>query len=341
MPTALPKLQDWKSSILSLRMRRGRKVVMDIKTVGVVGLGLLGRGIAACLLGHGFRVVGHARRRTVHDEAREYIARAIRDLVERAGFSAELLAQWPNRYVPVDALESLAGCDFVIESVAEDLAVKRDVFERLEAVVGPQVPIASNTSSLPITRLQRDRKHPERFVGMHWAEPAHVTRFMELIRGEQTSDETLAAAADLAKASGKQPCLVQQDVPGFIVNRIAYAMYREALNLLEMGVADAETIDRSCRNALGLWATLCGPFRLIDLSGGPALYGKAMQGVLPNLSRATELPQTLQELMDSGARGIANGRGFYEYTEEEARQWEERYLQHSWAVRELMNQYDG
>jgi 3-hydroxybutyryl-CoA dehydrogenase len=314
---------------------------MDIETVGVVGLGLLGRGIAACLLGHGFRVIAFARRQATHDEAREYIARAILDLVERAGFPAELSTRWPDRYVPADELESMTGCDFVIESVVEDLAVKLDVFARLEAVVGQHVPIASNTSSLPITQLQRDRKHPERFLGMHWAEPAHATRFMELIRGEQTSDEAFAAAAELAKASGKEPCLVQQDVPGFIINRIGYAMYREALNLVEMGVADVETIDRSFRNALGLWAALCGPFRWIDLSGGPALYGKAMQGVLPSLSRATELPQTLQELMDSDARGIANGRGFYEYTEEEARQWEERYLQHAWAVRELMNRSDA
>lgn len=313
---------------------------MDIKTVGVVGLGLLGRGIAACLLGHGFRVVAHARRQAVHDEAREYIARAIQDLVERAGFSVDLPAQWPARYVPVDSLESLAGCDFVIESVAEALAVKQDVFERLEAVLGPHVPIASNTSSLPITRLQRDRKHPERFLGMHWAQPAHVTRFMELIRGEQTSDEALAAAAGLARAGGKQPCLVQQDLPGFLFNRIAYAMYREALHLLELGVADIETIDRACRNALGLVATLSGPFRWIDLSGGPALYGKAMQRVLPSLSRATELPRTLQELMDRDAQGIANGRGFYEYTEEETRQWEQRSAEHAWDVRELMNRYD-
>jgi len=312
---------------------------MHIETVGIVGLGLLGRGIAACLLGHGFRVIAFTRRPSTFDEAHEFIARAIRDLVQRAGFPAELTDRWIDRYEPVDSLESMAGCDFVIESIVEDLDIKQQVFDRLEAVVGTHVPIASNTSSLPITRLQQDRKHPERFLGMHWAEPAHVTRFMELIRGRQTSDEAFTAAAELAKASGKEPCLVQKDVPAFIINRIGYAMYREALQILEMGVADVETIDRSCRNALGLWATMCGPFRWIDLTGGPALYGKAMQGVLPSLSQATVLPETLQQLMDSDARGIANGRGFYEYTEEEARQWDELYIQHAWTVRELMDRY--
>jgi len=312
---------------------------MRIQTVGVAGLGLLGRGIAACLLGHGFRVIAFTRRDATHAEAREYIARAIRDLVERAGFAPELSDRWPERYEAVTSIEPLAPADFVIESVVEDVEAKQEVFDRLEAALGSEVPIASNTSALPITHLQRGRRHPERFLGMHWAEPAHATRFMELIRGEQTSDATFAAAAALAKAIGKEPCLVQKDVPAFIVNRIGYAMYREALNVLEMGVADVETIDRSCRNALGLFATMCGPFRWMDLTGGPALYGKAMRGVLPGLSNAAELPETLERLVGEDARGTANGRGFYRYTEEEARQWEELFLRHAWTVRELLNGY--
>ncbi len=312
---------------------------MNIKTVGVAGLGLLGRGIAACLLGHGFRVIAFTRREATHDEAQKYIARAIDDLVERAGFAPELSHQWAERYEPVTSLDAMAGCEFVIESVIEDVEAKYEVFDQLEALVTADTPIASNTSALPISHLQQGRKHPERFLGMHWAEPAHVTRFLELIRGEQTSDAAFQTAAQLAKAIGKEPSLVEKDVPAFIVNRIGYAMYREALNVLEMGVADVETIDRSFRNALGLWATMCGPFRWMDLTGGPALYGKAIEGVLPSLSNATELPKTLQDLRDRDARGIANGRGFYEYTEEQARQWEELVLQHAWTVRELMNQY--
>ena len=133
--------------------------------------------------------------------------------------------------------------------------------------------------------------------------------------------------------------MVEKDVPAFIVNRIGYAMYREAVNVLEMGVADVETIDRSVRNALGLWATMCGPFRWMDLTGGPALYGKAIEGVLPSLSNATELPKTLQDLREADARGIANGHGFYEYTEEETQRWEALLRRHAWTVRELMNEY--
>jgi len=314
-------------------------LTVDIETIGVAGLGLLGRGIAACFLAHGFRVVAFTRRDVTHNEARAYIQRAINDFIERAGFAPELAQEWAERYEPTCSLEPMADSDFVIETIIEDIETKQGIFDQLESLVAPEVPIASNTSALPISQLQHGRKHPERFLGMHWAEPAHITRFMELIRGEHTSDAAFQTAVELAKAVGKEPCLVEKDVPGFIVNRIGYAMYREAVNILEMGVADVETIDRSVRNALGLWATICGPFRWMDISGGPGLYAKAMRGVFPSLSNATELPKTLQDFMDSGAGGAADGHGFYDYTEEEARQWEELYLKHSWKVRELVNEY--
>jgi 3-hydroxybutyryl-CoA dehydrogenase len=290
-------------------------------------------------LGHGFRVIAFTRQEATHAEARKYIGQAIDDLIERAGFPASLAQQWPERFVPVRSCEPLAEGEFLIESILEDVTAKHELFDRIESLVGPAVPIASNTSALPISRLQQGRRHPERFLGMHWAEPAHATRFMELVRGEQTSDAAFEAAVALAKAIGKEPSLVLKDVPAFIVNRLGYAMYREAMNLLETGVADVETIDRSCRNALGLWATMCGPFRWIDLSGGPALYAKAIAGVLPTLSNATQLAKTMQDLADSGARGIANRRGFYEYTEEEARRWEQLLREHAWTVRDLLNKY--
>ena len=312
---------------------------MSIETVGVAGLGLLGRGIAACFLGHGFRVVGFTRSESTHAEARRYLAQAIGELIERAGFSPGLAGEWTERYTPVESCDTMGECDLVIESVIEDAAVKREIFDQIESVVRPDVPIASNTSALPISLLQADRKHPARFLGMHWAEPAHVTRSMELIRGEQTADEPFMAVAEMAHRIGKEPSLIQQDVPGFVVNRISYAMYREALNILESGIADVETIDRSMRNGLGTWATMCGPFRWIDLSGGPALYAKTLEGVLPSLSTTTEVPDTLRKLRDEDARGTANGRGFYEYTDEEAARWEAIFLSHSWDVRKQMNEY--
>jgi 3-hydroxybutyryl-CoA dehydrogenase len=303
-----------------------------MQSVGVVGLGLLGRGIAACLLGHGLRVIGYAREATEHEEARRHIAEAIGELIDRAGFDPRLRREWPEHFVAATTYGVLADCDFVIESVSEDLAIKRSVYEQLEAVMGRSVPLASNTSALPITLLQECCQMPGRLLGMHWAEPAHATRFLELIAGEQTTSAALEAATELARQLGKEPCLVRRDVPGFVVNRLAYAMYREALHLLETQVADVETIDHAFRNACGLWAGLCGPFRWIDLTGGPALYARAMQGVLPTLNDDTELPRRLRELAEAEARGIANGRGFYSYTEAEGRHWAERLREHVWTA---------
>jgi 3-hydroxybutyryl-CoA dehydrogenase len=312
---------------------------MNTERIAVVGMGLLGRGITACFLGHGFQVVAVARNEQRHAEAFKQIEVMIGELVDLAGFDPALRQNWASRLTQATGFEALRDCSFVVESVIEDVAVKHDVLAKVEAQVDSQAVIASNSSAIPMSELQRPRQHPQRLIGMHWAEPAHATRFLEIIRGEHTSDSTMEKAVELARRLGKEPSLCQKEIPGFIVNRIGYAMYREALNLLESGVADVETIDRSVRNALGLWAALCGPFRWIDLTGGPELYMKAMQPVLPTLSKADELSGRMRELAESGARGILNGRGFFSYTPEEARHWEELYRRHAWRVAALHNEY--
>lgn len=307
--------------------------VSKTETVGLVGLGFLGRGIAACLVAHDLRVVAHARTAESQREAEAYIDRAMHELVEHARFPKHLPEVWRERIKFVDDYSEFRDVDFVIESVVEEVATKNEVFDDLERVVARDVPIASNTSSLAVTLLAERRQTPERFLGMHWAEPAYATRFLELIRGEQTSDAAFQRAVDLAYRVGKEPSLVQKDVPAFVVNRIGYAMLREALHLLEIGVADAETIDRSFRHAVGLWASFAGPLRWVDISGGPALYGKTMNNVLPTLSNATEITDGMRQMMENDDKGIVNGRGFYRYTEEDAKVWEGRFRRSIWQVR--------
>ena len=305
----------------------------SLKRVGVVGLGFLGRGIAACALGHGLEVVGISRDSKERAACLEFIDVAIDELIEHLDFDTSLRELWRSRFTATSEYSELSSCEFVIESVAEDLSIKQQVFDAIEAVIDPNIPIASNTSAIPITRLQEGRQNPGRFVGMHWAEPAHATRFLELIRGEHTTDTTFEAAERLGHLLGKDPCRVEKDVPGFIVNRLAYSVYREALSLIERGVADAETIDRAFQNAFGLWASFCGPLRWIDITGGPEFYERLMRGVLPDLSAASEPPAPIRELASQKLRGSAGGRGFYEYTEEESRRWEELYHEQVWAVR--------
>jgi 3-hydroxybutyryl-CoA dehydrogenase len=308
---------------------------MGQTTVGVAGLGFLGRGIAACLLVNDFRVVGFTPDREAFAGVRSYIQKAAEEVVAANAVPAEIADSWQERYTETDSLRDFATCDFVIESVLEDLSVKKSVFQVLEEVVAPDVPIASNTSALPISLLQAYRKHPERFLGMHWAEPAYATRFLELIRGEQTGDAAFDKAVALAERLGKEPSVVRKDIPGFIVNRLGYAMYREALNLLELGIADVESIDRAFSNACGLWATFCGPFRWIDITGGPTLYGNAMRGVLPTLSTSATVPKVLEKMMENGDRGVLNGRGFYQYGPDDAPYWEALLHERAWVVHDL------
>lgn len=309
----------------------------EISTVGVVGLGLLGRGIAACLLSRGFRVIAVVPSAEDHKLAWQQIESMLDELVEREGLEPCIRDSAASRMESCTDFESMRDVRFVIESVTEDFAIKQSVFDQLERFVSEATIIASNTSAIPISLLQQTRQRPERFLGMHWAVPAHSTRFLELIRGEATSDAALQIANGLAKKLGKDPAICLRDVPGFIVNRISYAMYREALHLVETGVADVETIDRSVRNSIGLWAASCGPFRWIDLTGGPALYASAMERVLPTLSSCTTVPTPIAGLASANATGTTNGTGFYDYSAEEARVWEMRQRRHTWQVTKWLN----
>jgi 3-hydroxybutyryl-CoA dehydrogenase len=303
--------------------------------VGVAGLGQLGRGIATCLLSYGYQVIGFTTGPDTFERARTYTQQALEELVARAAFPENILADWRSRFIEAPELSAFAPCRFVIESVVEDLAIKLRVFDAIEAVVATDIPIASNTSAIPITLLQGTRRHPTRFLGMHWNDPAYATRFLELIRGEATSDAAFAAAAELGRALGKDAALVEKDVPGFIANRLAYAMYREAIHLLESGIADVATIDRAFHNSIGFWGSFCGPLRWIDITGGPWLYAKGMERILPTLDNGADLPLTFREALEQEHHGIKNGRGFYPYAAGDATKWEKRLREHAWRILNL------
>lgn len=317
---------------------------MTICQVGVVGLGLLGRGITACLLASGLEVVVHDRDQAMQEEFLSYLQSVMQEIAEHRPASSAYCADWRRHFQWATRLEEFKECDLVIESVSEALVAKRELLAYLEGIVGAEVPLGSNTSALPITELQRGLAHPERVVGMHWAEPAFATRFLELIGGKQTSATVLEGVQTFAQSLGKEPCIVS-DLPGFIVNRLGYAVYREAMNLLEMGVADAATIDRAHRNAAGLWASFCGPFRWIDITGGPALYACAMQGVLPDLARTPEVPSALRRQSDLDRKAIAAdgnraATGFYGETAEEKQAWLELLHRQAWEIEALRTRMD-
>ncbi len=175
-------------------------------------------------------------------------------------------------------------------------------------------------------------------MGIHWAEPAHITRFMEIICGQKTLPVYAERAFTLAQQLGKEPSLVRKDVRGFITNRVMYAMLREAFHLVESGVATVADVDRSLRNDLGYWITFAGPFRFMDLTGIPA-YAAVMRDLLPDLDCSRKIPRLMTDVVNSGAQGVSNARGFYDYTPAEAKRWEQLFLNFTYDIRSLAQKY--
>lgn len=305
--------------------------------IGTVGLGLMGSSIAACILAAGHPVVSLESSADKREEA----GARIRQLLEQL-YQEQLTDERPEsilqRFRITGDIHDLAGHDVVIEAITENITIKKELFQNLENVLSPQAIIGSNTSAIPVSLLQEGMTHPERLFGIHWAEPAHVTRFMEIICGKQTDLQHAQRIYTLAESWGKEPSLIKKDIRGFITNRIMYAMMREAFFLVENGYASMEDVDRSVRNDLGYWITFAGPFRFMDLTGIPA-YLTVMEDLFPDLDKSDTAPKLIQNLVTAGGKGVSNAHGFYEYTPETAKIWEERFLEFSYDIRKLAEKY--
>jgi len=305
--------------------------------IGVVGLGLMGCSICTCLLMAGHPVVAIAPIPDDLKHAQKRILEHLRKSREEGLIEREASDYFKNCVITED-YSKLSGCYLVIECTIENLDIKKSVYKKIEDVIATTSLLVSNTSAIPISILQKQTTHPNRFFGLHWAEPSHISRFLEVICGEQ-SDVTLGESLyQLSHRWGKEPTLVRKDIRGFITNRLMYAMYREAFFLVENGYASVEDVDRACRNNAGYWMTLVGVFRWMDLTGVPA-YHTVMKDLFPTLNNKTEVPKLIDDIVKSGGKGVANAHGFYEYTEEEARLWEETFMEFSFEIRRLALKY--
>ncbi len=306
-------------------------------SIGVVGLGLMGCSITTCLLMAGHVVKGIAPIPVDLDFAGKRVA----DYLVRAKQEG-LLTDQPDILLSNLTITSdysaLADCGLVIECTLEDIEVKKIVFEKIEAVISPDALLTSNTSAIPISILQGLTKSPARFFGLHWMEPSHTTRFLEIICGELSDVTKAEYLYTISQGWGKEPTLLRKDIRGFIANRLMYALYREAFYLVENGYATVEDVDRSCRNVPGYWMTLVGPFRWMDLTGIQA-YHAVMKDLFPTLSNSPEVPKLIDDIVKAGGKGVANAQGFHEYTPEEAKLWEDTYKEFSYKIRELALQY--
>ena len=326
-------------------MKKQVKPLLDLERhkpqdcpAGVIGLGLMGSGIASCLLAAGHPVIGlevDARRRRAVARRVEARLKHMSTLGMLRGDPALLLE---NLRI-TSSYADLAATLLVVESIPENLASKVSVLRQLEAVVSPGTLIGTNTSAIPITTLQSSMRYPGRALGMHWSEPCELTVFMEIIRGGLTSPRFFTLAAGIASTWwGKEPSCVRKDIRGFITNRVSYAMYREACHLVETGVATVEDVDRSLRNDVGWWMGLAGPFRYMDLMGVRA-YATVMKDLLPDLSQDTKVPRLMRRATAKGNNGSSTGNGFYRYSRAQAKFWEKRFFDYTCDMRALTAKY--
>jgi len=312
---------------------------MNFSPVGILGFGLMGQGIATCLLSSGHSIRVYDPDPTAYPRGRKRINSGLAELVRRRLMKSGLRKDWTKRVEFLTSFDDFRPCPLVIESVPENLDLKHQLFRELETVVAPRAVIASNTSSLPISLLQSVLAYPGRFVGMHWGVPAEIMNFLEIIPGRKTARRTVTLARDFGLACGKDPTVLKEDIRGFIGNRMMYAMMREACYLVEAGIADIEMVDRAFRHDLGWWSTFAGPFRWMDLTGIPA-YAAVMEGLFPTLSNQKAVPNLLRDVIAKGKEGISNGKGFYRYDKSSAVRWRRAWVEFTYEIKTLSDKYD-
>lgn len=280
-----------------------------IKAIGVIGAGTMGNGIAQVAARSGLSVVMHDVNDEFLSRGMSAIDKSLQRDVDKQRTTAEEKGRIVSRIKPSTELSDLRDSDFVVEAVTENLAVKSDLFARLDRIVPEDVILASNTSSISITKLAATTTRPDRFIGMHFMNPVPVMKLVEIIRGIATSDETYSSTGELVLAMSKTPVEVN-DSPGFVSNRVLMPMINEAVFALYEGVGSAEAIDQIMK--LGMNHPM-GPLQLADFIGLDVCL--AIMNVLYdgfNDSKYRPCP-LLRKYVDAGWLGRKSGKGFYEY----------------------------
>ena len=282
---------------------------MSIKRVGIVGSGIMGSGIAETAATHGFEVVLRSRAQGTADAMVAGMAKSLAKQVDKGKVTAEDRDAAMGRVTAVSNLSELAGCDLVIESVVEDLAVKKQLFSDLDRITGDHAILATNTSTLPVIEMAMETGRPDQVCGIHFFNPAPVMSLVEVVRPLTASDDTIAAARQFAEACGKTPVEVK-DQAGFIVNALLFPYLNNAIRLHEQGVASIEDIDAAMKGGCGF---PMGPFALLDLVGLDtslaildALYDEFRD---PNYAAVP----LLRRMVTAEQLGRKSGKGFLDY----------------------------
>jgi 3-hydroxybutyryl-CoA dehydrogenase len=282
---------------------------MAIKRIGIVGSGIMGSGIAETAAVHGFEVILRSRAQGTADAMVAGMAKSLGKQVDKGKVTEGDRDAALARVTAVSDLSALADCDLVIESVVEDLNVKKHLFSELDRICGDQTILATNTSTLPVVDMAMETGRPDKVCGIHFFNPAPVMALVEVVRPITASDETVAAARSFAETCGKSPVEVK-DQAGFIVNALLFPYLNNAVRLLEQNVADRDGIDTAMKGGCGF---PMGPFALLDLVGLDtslaildALYDEYRD---PNYAAVP----LLRRMVSAELYGRKSGQGFYDY----------------------------
>jgi 3-hydroxyacyl-CoA dehydrogenase len=280
------------------------------ETIAIVGTGTMGPGMGAVMARAGAAVM---------------LFDVDPDALERAKGGVELAREVLDRLevqdrggtvsYDVSLSGAVADADLVVEAVPERLALKQQVFADIEKMVEPQTILASNTSGIAITSIAENLAHPERVVGMHWSNPPHLIPMIEIVPGAKTAEETTRAVASFVESFGYE-AVIEKEVPGFVENRILYAILRECLELVDRGIISQSDMDTCVRWGIGYKLAVVGPMELLDMAGLD-IYTSVGSYLNPDLSTASEVSPTIQQLAGAGRLGMKTLGGIYDYTPEE------------------------
>jgi 3-hydroxybutyryl-CoA dehydrogenase len=280
-----------------------------MKVVGILGTGTMARSITLLIATSGQDVLAWGRSCESLEAFNAYVANWFHRRLERGKISQEMHDASVNRINTTQELDSFFGAELIIEVVVEDSEVKRELLGIADHICPPNTIIASNTSSLPINEIASKTEHPNRVIGMHFMNPPHVMRLVEIVPSKSTSKETLDKAVAFAKSLGKEPLIVP-NIPGFVLNRLLFVLLHEAMALVEAGYVDVSTVDEVLKNGAN---HPMGPFELADFIGLDVCFS-IFEVLYRELQDAKyHCPRLLEEKVAAGKLGRKSGEGFYKY----------------------------
>lgn len=284
-----------------------------IGRIGVVGAGLMGHTIALNFAVGGYQVALTDTTDEHLQRATEGIATTLKVLQEQGLVDDETAAAVPERiHTSTSMADAMADVGFVIEAVFEDLDIKRQVFADLDRHCPPHAVLTSNTSSYMTSQLAPSTTRPDKVVVANWWNPAHLLPLVEVVRGPETSDETIDITKNVLESIGKRPVVLQKESLGFIGNRMQFALLREALSIVANGVASAEDVDTVVKTSFGRRLAVAGPLEVFDIAGWDTI-SHIIDELFPDLDTSTENSTVITKMLERGDLGVKSGRGFYEW----------------------------